>query len=118
MKLNPTLTHDIDVIVTNDCEKYMTPFAKAMTQAQREHFLDDIVNELKQTFQTYGVEYTEETVKAAMVALIWSTSATDAMFTNGNNPVARENNHPHGIAIHGGLAAISALNHAIKNYQD
>jgi len=116
MHMNPTLKHDIEQIVNNDCEQFMAPFAKAMTDKQREHFMDDIANELQRTFTIYGVTYDEETLKAAMVALIWATSATNEMFADGNNPVAPENNNPYGIAVHGGLVAIQAVNHAINSY--
>ena len=117
MKLNPILKRDINAIVNNDCKQFMSPRTKAMTPQQREHFLDDCAKELRETFDTYGVPYTEDTVKAAMVALIQSTSATQQMFLH-TNPVAPENNHPMGIALHGGLTAIYVMNHVIENFEE
>lgn len=116
MKLNKTLAKDIDNIVTHDVPKFASPFVKNFTPQQTNHFLDDTERELIATFNTYGVSYNEETLQAAMVALIWSTSATHSMFANGNNPVAPENDNPHGHAVHGGLVAIQAVAHAIENY--
>ena len=116
MKLNKTLAKDIKTIVEHDVPKFASPFVKNFTPQQMNHFLDDIERELEATFKTYGVDFNEETLKAAMVALIWSTSATNTMFANGNNPVAPQNDNPHGHAVHGGLVAIQAVAHAIENY--
>lgn len=114
---NEVLARDIHNITTQDVPKFASPFARAMNTSQLNHFLDDITEELKDTFDIYGVEYTAETLRSAMVALIWSTAATNTMFANGN-PVAPENDNPLGHALHGGLVAIQALAHAIENYEE
>jgi len=105
MRLNETLQRDINNL-TPEANKRLRP------DADREVFTDITIGELKETFAIYGVEYNEETLKAAAATLIWSTSASQQMFIHRTPDHIEQS--PLSYAIHGGLVAMNTVFTALR----
>lgn len=117
MPMNPILRRDIDGIERNEGEQYMSPRMSHLSPVQLGIVLRQITKELQETFNVYGLDWTEENVQAAMIGLIWQAKATLTMFQHGS-PTMPENDHPLGHALHPQITAFHVLNYALSDFTD
>lgn len=118
MELNQTLINDMNNIMETDVPQFRNELVKNLPPKRLEMFMDQIEEELKTTFDTYGVDYNFETLKAAVVTLIWTASGTQSMFPMGNDPVPHNKRTPVGYALYGMMQAFPCVVHALENYED
>lgn len=118
MLINNTLRQDINAIMVNDVPTFQNALVANLTEAQLNHFMDDVTREIQQSFEIYGIPYNEDTLKAMMVTLIWTAKATQDMFPGTNNPVPLHRRTPVGYALYGMMQAFPCVNHAIENFEE
>lgn len=119
MPMNPVLKRDVESIAQAEGKDYMPPRMKALGPEGKDIF-EFTVNELMVTFDIYGVKWSEETVQAAMVTLIWTAKATLDMFKDDKgritSPTAPENDDPLGHALHPQMASFEILRYILQHF--
>lgn len=119
MPMNPVLKRDVEAIAQAEGKDYMPPRMKALGPEGKTIF-DFTANELKQTFEIYGIEWSEEAVQTAMATMIWTASATLDMFKDDKgritSPTAPENDNPLGHALHPQMASFEIFRYILLQH--
>ena len=109
MHLHPTLQRDIDAIKP-DAAQRLRP------GVDHDVSTDLVIQNLKDTFEIYGVDYNEETLQAAAVALIMCGAATQDMFLHAVPDYIEQS--PLSYAVHGPLVTMHVIFNAIENFKE